>query len=542
MEMYYAQLIFPVVNIGDRCFTSNAIREDANKHVMAVEDLFEHLQPVSLTVTTKEVCGESYKIFLLDPIICKHGWACQIHTPDGEVLKLTPHPLPWESINAAKALIDIDFKKASCNKEFYGYPIQIGNPFIKLTNLDYFELDETQQFFMSWLALNFGNTGKTSFWEEYLIKFLEIPKRKLRSITQSLQDMGLITALHTHKFFPIEYYLGPAWLAVDDLELNTQELKAIVEGSRCDLNIPYYDRLSSREYQLCHEGKSIIFIPENSRDRWYSLKWEDQWIVQRKRDEKAEWEPPIPVVNYDSSRIIVDPSSYGNYVIKPYGWTGCIYADIYLGQKQIARIGKFAEVEDVISWAKKSIDLSDESWWQSNKKCLRNLEFIEDDFKDREISLRLMQYLLLLMDGSGTCRISEYFLSRGLGISSRKLLALQKGLSKVCWIKARKKSRDMETHYFLGSAWLNTTDLNNDEVFSLMMGEYICDKDTSISLDPSRDYAKDFALIPKRSDDWIISALASKLIRKNTHTGEIWQSTWSKAQGWQHFRQGGETS
>jgi hypothetical protein len=539
--MYFAELIFPVVNIGDRCFTSDACGQEANEHVMAVEALFEHLPSIGFTVTTNEVSGEIYKNFLLDPVICKHGWICQIHTPDGEVLKLTPKTIPWESIDAAKALIDIDFKKASCNKEFYDYPIKIGNPFVKLTNpdcfLDCFELDEKQLSVIFWLSLHFGSTGKTSFWEEFLIKRLEISKRKLRVITKNLEELGLITTRHLHKFYPIEYFLGPAWLAVNDLELNTQELEAIVEGSRCDHYIPYYDRTSFRGSRLRHEDKSIIFIPETPLDRWYSLKWENQWIVRRKRDEKSEFEPPMPVRDYDSPRIIIDPTNYGDFTISPYGRIGSVYAEIGLGQKKIVRIGAFDEVEDVIAWAKKSIDLSEESWWQSGKKCLRNLEaLIKDDFRDREISLRLMQYLLLLMNGSGTCRVSEYFLSRGLGVSSRKLSNIQKSLSTSGWINIGWRAVSSETQYYIGPAWLNVTELNSDEAFALMMGEYICNENTTISLDPSRKYAKDFALDPKRTGDWIISASVGKLIRKNTYSGEIWKSIWSKAQGWQHFR------
>ncbi len=540
--MYHVELIFPVANVGDRCFTSDACGQEANEQVMAVEALFEHLPSIGYTVTTSEVSGEIYKNFLLDPVICKHGWICQIHTPDGEVLKLVPKTIPWESIDAAKALIDIDFEKESCKKEFYDYPIKIGNPFIKLTDpdcfLDCFELDENQLSVIFWLSLHFGSTGKTSFWEEFLIKRLEISKRKLRVITKNLEEMGLITTRHFHKFFPIEYFLGPAWLSVNDLELNTQELEAIVEGSRCDRNIPYYDRTSFRGSRLRHENESIIFIPENPLDRWYSLKWENQWIVQRKRDEKSELEPPIPIVDYDSPRIILDSTNYGDFTISTYGRIGHVYADIRLGQKKIVRIGAFDEVEDVIAWAKKSIDLSDESWWKTHQKCLPNIEtFIQEDFKDGEISLRLMQYLSLLMDGSGTCRVSEYFLSRGLGVSIRKLLNIQKLLSAASWLNVGWRTVGSETRYYIGPAWLNATQLNSDEAFALVMGELTCDKDTAISLEPSRHYAKDFALKPKRTGDWIISASVGELIRRNTYSSEIWQSTWNKAQGWQHFRQ-----
>jgi hypothetical protein len=538
--MYYAELIFPVVTIGDRYFTSDAIGQEADANVMVAEELFEHLQPVSFTVITRKVSGDSYKNFLLDPIICMHGWACQIHTPESEILTLTPKTCSWESIDAAKALIDIDFKKEACNKEFYDYPIKIGNPFIKLIKFNCFDLDETQQYVMFWLALNFGKTGKNSFWEEFLIKFLEIPKRKLRVITKNLEELGLITTRHLHKFYPIEYFLGPAWLAVDDLKLNTQELEAIVEGSRCNHNIPYYDRTSFRGSRLRHENKSIIFIPENPLDRWYSLKWENQWIVQRKRDEKSEFEPPMPVLDYDTTRIIVDSVNYGGYTITTYGIVGCIYADIWIDQKKIVCIGSFEELEDVITWAKKSIDLSDERWWKTHKNCLRDLDaFIQDDFRDREIALRLMQHLLSLMGGSGTCRVSEYFLSQGLGITSRKLLNIQKSLSASGWINIGWRTVRHETSYYIGPACLNVTELNSDEAFSLMMGEHICNKDTAISLDPSRHYSKDFALKPKRTGDWIVSASAEKLLRENTYSGEIWQSTWSKAQGWQHFRQAG---
>ncbi len=177
---------------------------------------------------------------------------------------------------------------------------------------------------LKYLLKQFQNQGTDAFWDYFLARGFALTSRKFLSICRDLAKSGLIRYSRYTAAYMMDCYLGPAWLSLEGVVLQEQELQAIaigeqvasyhpwrksnesypgekygfpcMEQSECNIAYFYEGLGMSAKWTLRQQGNILVRVPVNPHYlTWYST-WQDGFWTHRSSDfvkedspENSEW-------------------------------------------------------------------------------------------------------------------------------------------------------------------------------------------------------------------------------------------------------------
>ncbi len=267
--------------------------------------------------------GETYVGHLLNPWLCEKDnkliWCCDIHLASGKRFHGSGKSFDSidEAVNWAKRVIDE--ADSSLNNEEQGL---VGSSNAALSYLmpsadsmleKYLpSAAHSHSLVLKYLLKQFQNQGTDTFWDYFVARRFALTSQKFLNICRDLAKSGLIRYSRRSSAHMVEFCLGPAWLSLEGVVLQEQELQAIVRGEQVanycpwrksnesypgenygfpcieqtERNIGYfYQRLGmSAKWILRQEGNILVRIPLNSYyPTWYST-WQDGFWIHKSKN------------------------------------------------------------------------------------------------------------------------------------------------------------------------------------------------------------------------------------------------------------------
>lgn len=482
-------------------------------HLISATTVLEEIAQVSLELVDKTPLGEGYKEFLLLPALSEHGWRCDFSMPDGTFRQGSAgHSFPEYALTWGREAIDTGRVNLRDNQQrsFADEPL-IVRPFLSLLNSafgQYFSSrDHRISLLAAYLMLQFGNQGQTSFWDDFLADTVRLQPRQLTKYLNQLSELGILRYFRPpNRNCPTSYYLGPAWLSVQEVSLKEAELEAIEDGEmhREDgylWGIPLGERNSQGARILQQEGNAIVRVPKELGEPFWRSTWRNgEWTHQRKADENSELEPPpekrITTAELQTAfRQVRRIETYIGHLLSPMpcvksnklAW--CCDIDLANGKRFHGSNSKsFDSVDEALNWAKRIIDEADSPFdnegqglAHSSNATLSYLMSSADTMlqkylpKATDSHSLVLKYLSKQFQNQGTDTFWDYFLARGFALTSRSFLSICRDLAKSGLIRYFRYTAVHMMDFYLGPAWLSLEGvvLTQQELQAIVRGEQV---------------------------------------------------------------------
>lgn len=549
--------------------------------LIATTTVLKAIAQVSLELVDKTPLGEDYKEFLLLPALSEHGWRCDFSMPDGSFRQGSAgHSFPEYALTWGREAIDTGRVNVRDNQQrsFADEPLVV-RPFLSLLDSafgQYFSSRERRvSLLAAYLMLQFGNQGQTSFWDDFLAYTVRLQPRQLSKYLNELSELGILRYFRPpNRNCPTSYYLGPAWLSVQEVSLTETELEAIEDGemNREDgylWGIPFGERSGQSGRILQQEKNAIIRVPKEPGEPFWRSTWrKGEWTHQRKADENSELEPPpekrITRAELQTAfRQVRRIETYNGHLlstmpcVKNNKLAWCCDIDLAIGKRFHGSSSKsFDSVDEALNWAKRIIDEAD-SPFDNERQGLEQPSNSAQSFlmSSAEVMLQkylptatdshtlVLKYLLKQFQDQGTDEFWDYFVARSFALTNRKFLSICRDLAKSGLIRYSRYTAAHMMDFYLGPAWLSLerVTLHEQELQAIVRGEQVasyCPWRKSNESYPGEKYGFPCMVQSERnvgyfhegfgmSDRWILSQEGNVLVRVpiNPHY-PIWYSTW----------------
>lgn len=466
------------------------------------------VMPVPILPTAEKYCG-----FLLSPVIYEHGWKCDFIYPNGRHRRggvshqFQSHALAW-----GKRMVDTGAVNAlaSSSRQFADQPVKLRPQFSMLDSAfkDHFpDRDSPAWLLAAYLLLHLSDQGQVNFWEHFLAPTINFKPRTLTHCLKDLDALGIVRYRRwPNRNCPSSFYLGPAWLSVDGLNLNSEELEAIEDGEMFRTEkgylwgLPAGERGGKNSRTLQHEGHALVRIPKIPGFSWWSSTWADGvWTHRRKADDNAEAvevtrPPKLSREEFMAlASVKQEPEYYQSYCLRaePNTRKGSLVwaCNVELpGGKRLKGYyddPHLISKESALDRAKVLIDLGDPSWLprsldeQSDNPSvlLQHLNAILERYVPNatEVQAKLLKMLIVLFQRQGRVQAWEKFLAAGLGLTTRQLLNRCRELTQLGVLRYGRYQPNSLTWFSLGPAWLSAeSTLNAEELAAIVRGELYC--------------------------------------------------------------------
>jgi hypothetical protein len=482
-------------------------------HLISATTVLEEIAQVSSEVVGKTPLGEDYKGFLLLPALSEHGWRCDFSMPDGSFRQGSAgHSFPEYALTWGREVIDTGRVNVKDNQQrSFTDEALIVRPFQSLLDSafrQYFSSRERRVSLLAdFLMLQFGNQGQTSFWDDVLAYTVRLQPRQLTKHLNELSHLGILRYFRPpNRNCPTSYYLGPAWLSVQEVSLTETELEAIEDGemNREDgylWGIPFGERSSQGARILQQEGNAIVRVPNEPGEPFWRSTWSaGEWTHQRKANENSELEPPSEkrITRAELQTAFRQLRRVETYMGHLLSSMPCVknnklawYCDIDLenGLRFHGSSSKsFDSVDEALNWGKRIIDKAD-SPFNNEGQGLAQPSNSTQSFLMSSVEVMLQKYLpkatdshslvlkhlLKQFQNQGTDELWDYFLARGFALTSRSFLSICRDLAKSGLIRYSRYSAAHMMDFYLGPAWLSLEGvaLHEQELQAIVRGEQV---------------------------------------------------------------------
>ncbi len=481
--------------------------------LIATTTVLKAIAQISLELVDQAPLGENYKGFLLLPALSEHGWRCDFSMPDGSFRQGSAgHSFPEYALTWGREAIDTGRVNVRDNQQrsFADEPLVI-RPFLSLLNSafgQYFSVrDHRVSLLATYLMLQLGNQGQTSFWDDFLAYTVRLQPRQLTKHLNELSELGILRYFRPpNRNCPTSYYLGPAWLSVQEVSLKEAELEAIEHGEmhREDgylWGIPFGERSGQSERILQQEKDAIIRVPKEPGEPFWRSTWRNgEWTHQRKANENSELEPPsekrITRAELQTAfRQVRRVETYMGHLlssmpcVKNNKLAWCCDIDLENGKRFHGSSSKsFDSVDEALNWGKRIIDKADSPFNNEGQELAQPSNVASSYLmSSAEVMLQkylpkatdshslVLKHLLKQFQKQGTDELWDYFLARGFALTSRSFLSICRDLAKSGLIRYSRYSAAHMMDFYLGPAWLSLEGvaLHQQELQAIVRGEQV---------------------------------------------------------------------
>ena len=250
------------------------------------------------------------------------GWTCHIDLANGQRLH-SDNTKSFDSIEAAQNWAKSMINLAACPLEPAGQAIEQQLETNSSQIMPYADamLDKylpkataRHRLLLKYLVSQFGNHGANKFWDYFLSRAFAVTSSKFLSLCRDLVKAGLIRYWRFNSAYFMEFYLGPAWLSLEEVTLSPESLAALALGEQIATYRPWCQQDESypgqkngfpcadkternidlfwqgqgmpANWKFAHDGIALVRIPLRSRypiwhSTWHSGKWTHRPIFLR---------------------------------------------------------------------------------------------------------------------------------------------------------------------------------------------------------------------------------------------------------------------